>query len=438
MTILTGWGRTSPSRSEVLTPTSAGQVAQEAAATPRMIARGLGRSYGDASQNAGGTVIDSRNLTAMDEPGPVMNLESGVSIDDLLKTAVPAGWFVPVTPGTRFVSIGGAFAADIHGKNHHREGCFSRHVQDLTIVLADGSEVTVTRGDPLFEATAGGMGLTGVITSMRLQMKPIETSRMLVTTTRTPDLDTLLGAMLEADERVTYSVAWVDTLARGASLGRAVLTTGEHALLDDLPAKHRDDPLAYGPRQLVGTPDVVPDWALNRLSVRAFNELWFRKAPARPATNVQTIGQFFHPLDSVKDWNRIYGRRGFLQYQFVVEDTEVVRHALERVSAAGCPAFLAVLKRFGAQSNAPLSFPMTGWTFALDVPTDVPGLSRLLDGLDEEIVAAGGRLYLAKDSRMDPRLLPGMYPRLEQFRAVRDRVDPHRRWRSDLSERLGL
>lgn len=436
MTLLTGWGRTSPSRAEVVSPDTGATLASLTAA--QAIPRGLGRSYGDPAQSAGGTVIDMLRLTSMSAPGPVMDLGAGVSIDELLKVSVPAGWFVPVTPGTRFVTMGGAFAADIHGKNHHREGTFSRHVHDVTMMLADGSEVTVAPGHPLFEATAGGMGLTGVITSLRLRMKPVETSRMMVTTTRTKDLDTLLDAMLAADEHSTYSVAWVDTLARGRNLGRAVLTTGEHAGLSDLSGKTADEPLKYGPRSLLDTPDIVPEWALNKFTVRAFNELWYRKAPAAAHTGLQSIPAFFHPLDSVERWNRIYGQRGFLQYQFVVEDTEVVRHALEAVSAAGCPAFLAVLKRFGGQNDAPLSFPMTGWTLALDVPTTVPGLGPLLDRLDEEVVAAGGRLYLAKDSRMDPRLLPAMYPRLDDFRAMRDEVDPGRRWRSDLSERLGL
>ena len=438
MTLLTGWGRTSPSRADLIAPGSAGQAAQVIATSDSAIARGLGRSYGDPSQNGGGTVLDSKSFNHIGQPGPVMDLGAGVSIDELLQASVPAGWFVPVTPGTRFVTMGGAFAADIHGKNHHREGTFSRHVQDLSMILADGRELTVTPADPLFDATAGGMGLTGMITSLRLRMKPISTSRMRVTTSRTNDLDTLMAQMQEADEHSTYSVAWVDTLAQGAHLGRAVLTTGEHADLDDLSVKQRQDPFAYSPKQLVGTPDIVPNWALNKLSVRAFNELWFRKAPARPTESVESIPTFFHPLDSVDNWNRIYGKRGFLQYQFVVEDAEIVRHALQKFAAVGVPCFLAVLKRFGAQNSAPLSFPSRGWTLALDIPTSVPGLGPLLDELDEEILSAGGRLYLAKDSRMRPEHLPAMYPRLAEFQQVRDEVDPQRRWRSDLSERLGL
>lgn len=405
---------------------------------PSAIPRGLGRSYGDPSQNGGGAVVDTQGLREIGPPGEIMSLGAGVSIDELLKVSVPAGWFVPVTPGTRFVTMGGAFAADIHGKNHHSEGTFSRHVQDLDLLLADGREITVKPGDELFDATAGGMGLTGMITRVRLRMKPIETSRMRVTTSRLGDLDTLMAAMLEADSTSTYSVAWVDTLAKGKHLGRSVLTTGEHATVAELPVKHRGEPYAFSPKQLLGTPDVVPNWALNKWSVRAFNEVWFRKAPARPTESIQSIAAFFHPLDSVDNWNRIYGHRGFLQYQFVVEGDDVVRHALEKIAGTGCPSFLAVLKRFGAQNTAPLSFPMNGWTLALDIPTSVPGLFDLLDELDDEVVAAGGRLYLAKDSRVDPRLLPAMYPRLEDFQRVRQSVDPTRKWRSDMSERLGL
>jgi decaprenylphospho-beta-D-ribofuranose 2-oxidase len=438
VTLLTGWGRTSPSNCEILTPTSAQETARVVAAAQTAIARGLGRSYGDPSQNGGGAVIDTRGLREIGPPGEVMTLGAGVSVDELLKVSVPAGWFVPVTPGTRFVTMGGAFGADIHGKNHHREGTFSRHVLDMDLLLADGTELTVKPGDELFDATAGGMGLTGIITRLRLRMKPIETSRMRVTTSRLSDLDSLMEAMLEADTTSTYSVAWVDTLAKGRHLGRSVLTTGEHATLTDLPAQQRGDRFAFSPKQLLGTPDVVPDWALNKWSVRAFNEVWFRKAPSQPTESIQSIAAFFHPLDSVDNWNRIYGRRGFLQYQFVVEDDQVVRHALERIAGTGCPSFLAVLKRFGAQNTAPMSFPMNGWTLALDIPTSVPGLFELLDELDEEVVAAGGRLYLAKDSRVDPGLVPTMYPQLGDFRRVRQAVDPARKWQSDMSERLGL
>jgi decaprenylphospho-beta-D-ribofuranose 2-oxidase len=334
--------------------------------------------------------------------------------------------------------MGGAFAADIHGKNHHRDGTFSQHVTEIDLMLADGSQMVVNRDDPLFRATAGGMGLTGLITSLRLRMLPIETSRMMVETTRTKDFDTLLAAMVDADDHCTYSVAWVDTLAQGKDLGRAVLTTGEHAGVDDLPVKMRQQPLSYEPKQMLGTPPWMPNKALNRLTVAAFNEVWFRKAPKHRTAEIQSIPMFFHPLDGVRDWNRVYGSRGFLQYQFVVEDAEVVRGALKRFSSARCPVFLAVLKRFGPQNDSPLSFPTTGWTLALDIPTDVPGLSALLDELDEEVVAAGGRVYLAKDSRMNPGHLDAMYPRLGEFREIRERVDPQRRWRSDLSVRLGL
>lgn len=438
MTRLTGWGLTSPSQAHVVEPNDVGDLQRVITSAPAAIVRGAGRSYGDPAQSAGATVISGLGLKQVGPAGPVMELGAGVTIDELLRVSVPQGWFVPVTPGTRFVTMGGAFAADVHGKNHHRDGTFSQHVTEIALMLADGSQVSLNREDPLFRATAGGMGLTGVITSLSVEMLPIETSRMVVNTSRSRDLDSLLSAMLEADERATYSVAWVDTLARGTNLGRAVLTTGEHARVDDLSLSHRADPLAYDPRQLLGTPSWMPNWALNRASVSAFNEVWFRKAPKHREGEIQGFPAYFHPLDSVRDWNRIYGKRGFLQYQFVVTDTEVVRHALEKVSAAHCPVFLAVLKRFGPANDAPLSFPMAGWTLTLDIPTSVPGLSQMLDELDEEVVQAGGRIYLAKDSRMNPQHLCAMYPRLDEFRAARERVDPHRRWRSDLSNRLGL
>ena len=438
MKSLTGWGLTSPTSARLVEPGDTAELRRLVMSSSTAIPRGAGRSYGDPAQSAGATVISGLGFKDIGPVADVMSLGGGVTIDDLLRRSVPSGWFVPVTPGTRFVTMGGAFAADIHGKNNHRVGSFSQHVQDITLMLADGSEVTVGPTDPLFQASAGGMGLTGVITSLRLRMLPIETSRMVVDTTRISDLEGLLAAMLDADARSTYSVAWVDTLARGKNLGRSVLTTGEHARLEDLAGRMRSQPLTYSPRQLLRTPARMPNWALNQLSVSAFNELWFRKAPKRGLGEIQGIPAFFHPLDGVRDWNRVYGSRGFLQYQFVVEDAEVVRHALQRVSERRCPVFLAVLKRFGPGNASPLSFPTAGWTLALDIPTDVDGLSGLLDEWDERVVAAGGRIYLAKDSRLSSRHLEAMYPRLAAFREVREQVDPQRRWRSDLSRRLGI
>jgi decaprenylphospho-beta-D-ribofuranose 2-oxidase len=236
-------------------------------------------------------------------------------------------------------------------------------------------------------------------------------------------------------------VAWIDLLARGAKMGRAVITRGDHARLDQLPKRKRTEPFAFSPHPLAAVPPgIVPPGLLNRATVAAFNEVWYRKAPIDKRGQLQSIAAFFHPLDLVDRWNRIYGRPGFVQYQFAVPygAEDVLRTAVDRLSAAGSPAFLAVLKRFGANSPGLLSFPTPGWTLALDVPTNMPGLGRLLDDLDELVLGAGGRIYLAKDSRLRPEHLPAMYPRLDEWRGVRARLDPAGIFASDLSRRLGL
>lgn len=443
---LTGWGRTAPSAAEVVAPDSRAGVEAQLADPPArgVLGRGLGRSYGDAAQNAGGRVVEmapSARIRAIDVETGIVTADAGVSIDTLIRVLVPLGWFVPVTPGTRFVTIGGAIAADIHGKNHHVAGAWSRHVISLTFALPDGTVTTLTpESDPaLFWATAGGLGLTGTVLDCTFRAKRIETSRLAVDTDRCRDLDHVMALMSEGEAVHPYSVAWIDLMASGAAMGRSVLTQGDFATVDQLPVSTRAEPLGYQAGVLVSAPPVPPG-LLNTLSIKAFNELWFRKAPVHREGEIQTIPTFFHPLDMVGHWNRLYGPGGFLQWQYVLPfgAEEVLRHTVERLSAAQTPSFLAVLKRFGAADPGPLSFPAPGWTLALDIPTGVDGLPRLLDELDEDVVAAGGRIYLAKDSRVRGELLPAMYPRLDEWREVRERVDPHRRIRSDLARRLGL
>lgn len=443
---LRGWGRATASVATVEHPAGPQEVvALPWSALPRgAIARGLGRAYGDAAQNAGGTVVDTTGLhtVALDADRATVTAAAGASLEALMAVLVPRGFFVPVTPGTRQVTVGGAVAADIHGKNHHIDGAWSEHVSRLRLALPDGSVVEVGPDtDPdLFWATAGGMGLTGVVLEASFTCPRIETSRLVVDTERTADLDALLAAMEGADHRYPFSVAWIDLLATGGAMGRSVLTRGRFARLDELDGPEAATPLAYQPVAAVPAPPWAPSGLLNRGTVRAFNELWFRRAPVRRLDELQTIGQFFHPLDLVTGWNRIYGRRGFLQWQVVVPfgAEAALRTVVGRLSARRFPSFLAVLKRFGPGNPGPLSFPAPGWTLALDVPVGPAGLAELLDELDEQVASVGGRVYLAKDSRMRPELLPVMYPRLGEWRQVRHRVDPEGRLRSDLARRLGL
>lgn len=321
-------------------------------------------------------------------------------------------------------------------------GSFCRHVRALELLTGDGETRLVTPEDEpdLFWATAGGMGLTGVVLAATIALLPVETSLMTVDTERATDLDDLMARLAADDHRYRYSVAWIDLLARGAKTGRAVLTRGDHAPLDALPARLREEPLAFRPGRLPAAPRFLPDGLLGRHSVGLFNEIWYRKAPRRQRGRLQKLSSFFHPLDGLPEWNRIYGRGGFVQYQFVVGlgEEDALRRIVRRIGSRRCPSFLAVLKRFGDADPGWLSFPVPGWTLALDIPADLPGLAAFLDELDDEVAAAGGRVYLAKDARLRPDVLARMYPRLDEFRELRSRYDPRGAITSDLARRLGV
>ena len=413
------------------------------AADRGIIARGLGRAYGDPAQNGGGSVIRLQpGPIVLDPERGVVTAGAGVGFDELLRHLVPRGWFVPVTPGTRFVTVGGAIASDIHGKNHHADGTFGAHVVAMTLLLADGTRRCLTeQEDPeLWWATIGGMGLTGVIIDATFRLLPIETARCLVDTERLPNLDSLLDRMESGDHRYRYSVAWVDLVATGTSLGRSVLTRGDHATVADLAGDGRalDDPLGFHPPALAAVPSGVPN-LLNRLSVSAFNELWYRKAP-RAHRGLESITGFFHPLDMVGSWNRLYGASGFLQYQFVIpfEAVDTLRTIVHEVSASGQASFLAVLKRMGDANDGMLSFPQPGWTLTMDLPAGGRGLGPLLERLDRLVLDVGGRHYLAKDATATPAMIREEYPRLDEWLAVRRRVDPGGIWTSDQARRLDL
>lgn len=449
-TLLHGWGRTSPSVADLRPVGSTEDVvaAVRAAAVDGgrgVLARGLGRSYGDAAQNGGGLVLDMTGLTRfhdIDLTEATVTVDAGVSLDTLMRTLLPLGLWVPVLPGTRQVTVGGAIAADVHGKNHHVSGSFGNHVRALTLVTADGSVHELTpEGDDaeLFWATVGGMGLTGVVTRATVALKRVESAYFVVDTDRTADIDELMAMLASGDDAYPYSVAWFDSITTGAHLGRAVLTRGRSARVEELPEKLRGRPLAFDAPSLGTVPDLFPSGLVNKLSGRAFNEVWFRKAPQHRVGETQNITTFFHPLDIVSDWNRLYGPQGFCQYQFVVPfgQEDVFRECAEQIAASGHVSCLNVLKRFGPSNRGLMSFPTAGWTLAVDLPVR-PGLDTLMATLDDLVLGAGGRVYLAKDARLPAQHLAAMYPRLEAFRKIRAEIDPQGLFRSDLARRLGL
>ncbi|MDQ2706274.1 MAG: FAD-binding oxidoreductase [Actinomycetota bacterium] len=452
---LTGFGRTAPTIARVAQIDSASGVLEALrTAGPRgVIARGLGRSYGDPAQNAGGLVLDMTGLDRIhcistndtddtDDTGTV-TLDAGVSLDTLMRAALPFGLWVPVLPGTRQVTIGGAIAADVHGKNHHSAGSFGNHVLALDLACADGTVRTLTPDGPeadLFWATIGGMGLTGIVLRATLRLHPTESAYFVVDTDRTANLDELMGLLTDGtDDNYAYSAAWFDTTSTAAALGRAVLTRGSLARRDDLPAKKRRDPLRFDAPQLLRFPDVFPNGLANPATLRAFSELWYRKAPRRQRGSIQNITAFYQVLDVFADWNRVFGRRGFLQYQFVVplgaEDT--FRRIVEIIAHSDHASGLNVLKRFGPGNDAPLSFPVPGWTITVDFPI-APGLHQLCARLDELVLDAGGRHYLAKESRTSAEAIRRGYPRLDEWRKTRDAADPTGVFTSDLARRLEL
>jgi decaprenylphospho-beta-D-ribofuranose 2-oxidase len=438
---LTGWGRTSPSQASVVAVHGAEEVAPALldAGARGLIPRGLGRSYGDVAQNGGGVVLDMTGMNRilqLDAERGRVTLEAGCSIADLIDACLPQGWFVPVTPGTAHVTIGGAIATDVHGKNHHRDGSISRHVVEIVLVDPTGE---IHRLGPdsehdLFWATVGGLGLTGVIVEATLELIPVETSVMRVDMERTRDLDETFERLAATDHLYRYSVAWIDCRRRG----RSVLIQGDHARVSDANGHrgHRPQPAGGTARRI--PPGISFGPLLRSRAVSAFNELHFRRARDVQG-GLEPLAPFFFPLDAIADWNRLYGGGGFLQYQFVVpfDRDDVVRTTISTLSSAGASQTLAVLKRLGT-ADGMLSFPMPGWTLAVDIALPMRGLGRVLDELDEVVAEAGGRVYFAKDSRLRPELVDRMYPRLAEWRRVQATVDPEGRMQCDLARRLRL
>ncbi|MHB8492546.1 MAG: FAD-binding protein [Solirubrobacteraceae bacterium] len=451
---LCGWGRTAPSRARVVEPGDGRDLAALLAAGAElpggMIARGAGRSYGDAAQNRGGLVLDTARLSwigDLDEERLTVRAGAGTTLAELMRFLVPRGLTVPVTPGTKYVSVGGAIAADIHGKNHHRDGSFSHHVESISLSTPAAGELRATRQEerPLFDATIGGMGLTGVITEATLRIDRPRSTALWADIDRTDDLDGALALMAEEDPRHRFTIAWVDLLgdplSRGRrGIGRSVVVRSDYAE----PAAGADggawhaSPVSERPRQAI--PRWFPGGVLNTTVAESFNALRWRTTPSRARERPIGLNGHFFPLDAVGHWNRLYGRHGFVQYQFVVprgQETTLI-DVVEHLCRARMPMYLVVLKRFGEGSGGYMSFPLAGFTLAIDIPAAAPGLHGALARADELVAGAGGRVYLAKDARLSAESLAVMYPDLDELEGVRSRVDPDGVLKSDLARRVGL
>ena len=444
--IVQGWGRNISAEVNIFEPDNHNLLKEIIlnAQKESLIARGLGRSYGDSAQLDKKNVISLNKFNSfeLDTENSLITAQAGVTFDDLLKYIVPRGFFLPVSPGTRFVTVGGAIASDVHGKNHHIDGSFGQNV--IKILLIDGNgklhklkpDNSKKNNDAeKFWSTIGGMGLTGVIIEATFKLIPITSSYIKVDTKRFKDLDHLMQEMIEADEKYRYSVAWVDSLHKNF---RGVITCGDHLSIKDLKENLRDKPLAYNISPLATAPNFLPGGLLNKFSVGAFNEAWFRKSPKLREGELQNIGEFFYPLDGIKSWNRIYGPKGFIQYQFVVPESKsyLIRVILETLRKISVPSFLTVLKRFGSANPSYLSFPIPGWTLAIDMPANIHNLNNVLDKIDHMVVDAGGRIYLAKDSRQSSDIFKKSYPRIKEWLKIKKELDPNEIFMSDSFKRI--
>jgi decaprenylphospho-beta-D-ribofuranose 2-oxidase len=439
-----GWGRNTASRATTVSPSDADawQALLSSVGPRGVIARGAGSGYGDCAQNAGGHVASARlsDGVMIDDATATVSVGAGVLLADLMPDLVARGWTLPVLPGTARVTVGGAIAADVHGKNHPSIGSFGAHLVDIDLLTASLGEITVgpSRGSDVLWATVGGLGLTGVILRARIRLRPIETAWMWCRDSVRDDLDGVLAELRAAHDRGSFAAAWVDGHATAGRLGRGIVSECWPAIRADLPLRVR--PLSYPTRRPVPIPSLGGRGVIRRPAVRAVNAAHVSKARRANGRRLRPIAAALHPLDVTRGWPGLYGRAGLVQYQFAVPygHESVLSWVLAESTREGCPASLVVLKQLGERNPAPLSFPAPGWTLALDFPAGAFGLGALLDAADEVVAAAGGRVYLVKDSRLRPDLVAAMYPDLDAWREVRTRLDPDGRVVSDLSRRLRL
>ncbi len=439
MTRLSGWGRFSPRNARLARVRDASDLGKALGAGP-VIARGNGRAYGDSAISPGLT-LDLRGMDRMlafDAQTGVLVAEAGVLLADIIDCFLPRGWFPFVTPGTKFVTLGGAIAADVHGKNHHIDGSFGAFVDWIEVMGADGTITRALPGSDLFDWTLGGMGLTGVILRAQIRLRPVETAWILQDMRATQTLAATID-MMDATLDAPYSVAWLDCVTTGAMMGRGLVMLGRHAGVDDLPRAQRRHPFATPRKRQLRLPLDLPAAALNGVTRRAFNAAYYWNGRRKPGPRLVDWDSYFYPLDAILDWNRGYGRAGFVQFQCALPQDRAkagMAALLACIAASGEASVLSVLKRFGPQTGR-FSFPMPGYTLALDFPANDRSL-KLMDHLDAITLDHGGRFYLAKDARMPRAVLDASDPRVADFRAMRATTGAAGVFVSDQSERLGL
>ncbi|SMG41867.1 FAD/FMN-containing dehydrogenase [Marivirga sericea] len=403
-----------------------------------IIGRGNGRCYGDASlAKQVISTLKHNCILFFDTQNGIIECEAGILFKNLVDFLVPKGWFLPVTPGTKYITLGGAVASDVHGKNHHKEGSFSKHVLSFSIMIESGEilEVSSETYSDLFSATMGGMGLTGLILSVRFRLKKIESAYITQQQVQAKNLDHVIDLFTEY-KNSTYTMAWIDCLAKGKNQGRSIMYAGEHSQIAELPKKKHDQPLSIPSKRKISVPVNLPSFALNRFSVSVFNQFYYTTHPSK-RNQIIDYDSFFYPLDSLLEWNKMYGKKGFIQYQFVIplaDNAAGLKKILDKISQKGWGSFLAVLKLFGPQDSI-ISFPMEGLTLALDFPIK-KGLFDFLDELDKIVEAHGGRIYLSKDARMQKETFEATYPNYNRFIQTIEKFNPNKKFNSHLSKRI--
>jgi decaprenylphospho-beta-D-ribofuranose 2-oxidase len=438
---LSGWGNIPKSSSKVVYPRDANDITR-ILTVDKILPRGLGRSYADQATNQNHLILKMEKMDhfiSFDERRGILACEAGVTLDEIITVLAPRGWFPMITPGTKYITIGGAIANDVHGKAHHADGCFVNCVYDFTIMLADGRIVKASREEnsDLFWGNFGGLGLLGTILTATIQLRKIETTYFKQKAIAAKNLDEMLDAIENSNHDFTYSVAWIDPMAKGKRLGRGVLTVGNHARLEDLPKKLSTNPLKIGKKPLLFVPFYLPEFILNPLTVSLLDVVLYWKQKSAP--EISHYDSFFYPLDMISEWNRGYGKRGFIQYQFVIpmeNGRENIRKILFEITSSNCIPFLNVLKKFGKEQGI-LSFPFEGYTFAIDFPI-TPQLKPFTQKLDRMVLDMGGRIYLGKDAYLDEATFKAMYPQYTKWLSIKRKYDPNNTYTSDLSRRIGL